>query len=288
MAVTAATRARVRIRSVAHARTRRRGREGEQMVQDGARPLDGRVAIVTGSASGIGRASALAFAAAGAKVVVADRDAVNGQGTADLVHDAGGDATFVACDVTDEASVAAMVAATLDTYGRLDAAHNNAGISPVSGDTVSCPKETWDAIIGVNLTGVWLCMKHQIPAMLRGGGGAIVNTSSGVGLIAIAAMPAYVASKHGVIGITKVAALDYATRGIRVNAICPGTVLTPLVADKAAEGFYDIEAMASMSPMKRLGGTDEIAAAAVWLCSDAASFVTGVALPVDGGTVIGK
>lgn len=258
------------------------------MVQDGARPLDGRVAIVTGSASGIGRASALAFAAAGAKVVVADRDAVNGQGTADLVHDAGGDATFVACDVTDEASVAAMVAATLDTYGRLDAAHNNAGISPVSGDTVSCPKETWDAIIGVNLTGVWLCMKHQIPAMLRSGGGAIVNTSSGVGLIAIAAMPAYVASKHGVIGITKVAALDYATRGIRVNAICPGTVLTPLVADKAAEGFYDIEAMASMSPMKRLGGTDEIAAAAVWLCSDAASFVTGVALPVDGGTVIGK
>lgn len=250
--------------------------------------LDAKVAIVTGSASGIGRASAQAFSTAGAKVVVADIDAVGGEETARLIREAGGDALHVTVDVTDEASVAAMVEATVSHYGRLDAAHNNAGISPLSGNTVDCPRSTWDAIIAVNLTGVWQCMKFEIPAMLRTGGGAIVNTSSGVGLIAIAAMPPYVASKHGVIGITKVAALDFATQGIRVNAICPGTVLTPLVDEKAKQGFYDIDAMAAMAPMKRLGTTAEIAAAAVWLCSDASSFVTGVALPVDGGTVVGR
>jgi NAD(P)-dependent dehydrogenase (short-subunit alcohol dehydrogenase family) len=250
--------------------------------------LEGKVAIVTGSASGIGRASAQAFAAAGAKVVVADIDRNGGEETARLIRSDGGEAVHVTVDVTDEASVAAMVDATVGHYGRLDAAHNNAGISPVSGDTVDCPRSIWDAIIAVNLTGVWQCMKFEIPAMLQSGGGAIVNTSSGVGLIAIAAMPPYVASKHGVVGITKVAALDYATRGIRVNAICPGTVLTPLVDEKAKQGFYDIESMAAMAPMKRLGTTAEIAAAAVWLCSDAASFVTGVALPVDGGTVVGR
>src|SRR5688500_9620267 len=251
-------------------------------------PLEGKVAIVTGSASGIGQASAQAFAAAGAKVVVADIDPVGGEATARLIRAAGGDALHVSADVTVEASVSALVDATVGHYGRLDAAHNNAGISPVSGNTVDCPRSTWDAIIAVNLTGVWQCMKFEIPAMLRSGGGAIVNTSSGVGLIAIAAMPPYVASKHGVVGINKVAALDYATQGIRVNAICPGTVLTPLVDEKAKQGFYDIEAMAAMAPMKRLGSTSEIAAAAVWLCSDAASFVTGVALPVDGGTVVGR
>jgi NAD(P)-dependent dehydrogenase (short-subunit alcohol dehydrogenase family) len=250
--------------------------------------LDGKVAIVTGSASGIGRASAQAFADAGAKVVVADIDAAGAQETAQRINKDGGDALAVQVDVTDESSVAALVDTTLAHYGRLDAAHNNAGISPVSGDTVACRRDTWDAIIAVNLTGVWQCMKFEIPAMLQSGGGAIVNTSSGVGLIGIAAMPPYVASKHGVVGITKVAALDYATRGIRVNAICPGTVLTPLVDEKAKQGFYDIDAMAAMAPMKRLGSTAEIAAAAVWLCSDASSFVTGVALPVDGGTVVGR
>jgi NAD(P)-dependent dehydrogenase (short-subunit alcohol dehydrogenase family) len=250
--------------------------------------LDGKVAIVTGSASGIGRASAQAFADAGAKVVVADIDAAGADETAQRIRKDGGDALAVQVDVTDESSVAALVESTLAHYGRLDAAHNNAGISPVSGDTVACRRDTWDAIIAVNLTGVWQCMKFEIPAMLQSGGGAIVNTSSGVGLIGIAAMPPYVASKHGVVGITKVAALDYATRGIRVNAICPGTVLTPLVDEKAKQGFYDIDAMAAMAPMKRLGSTAEIAAAAVWLCSDASSFVTGVALPVDGGTVVGR
>jgi NAD(P)-dependent dehydrogenase (short-subunit alcohol dehydrogenase family) len=250
--------------------------------------LDGRVAVVTGSASGIGRASAQAFAAAGAQVMVADVDAEGGGETAELIRAAGGDATFVRCDVTDEQSVAAMVEAAVRTYGKLDAAHNNAGISPVTGDTVACTRETWDAVLAVNLTGVWLCCKHQIPAMVRAGGGAIVNTSSGVGLVGIAAMPAYVASKHGVVGITKVAALDYATQGVRVHAICPGTVRTPLVEDKVKAGFYTLEHMAALAPMRRLAETDEIAAAAVWLCSDATSFVTGVALPVDGGTIIGR
>ncbi len=250
--------------------------------------LDGKVAIVTGSGSGIGRGSALAFAGAGARVVVADIDADRGDETVREIRGAGGEASYVSVDVTDEDSVAAMVAAAVDRYGRLDCAHNNAGISPLSGDTASCPKSVWDAIIAVNLTGVWLCMKHEIPAMLDGGGGAIVNTSSGAGLQGVAGMPPYVASKHGVIGLTKVAALDYGTRGIRVNAICPGTVLTPLVQQKADLGFYNVEAMAAMAPMKRLGLPAEMGAAAVWLCSDMASFVTGVALPVDGGTVAGS
>ena len=177
-----------------------------------------------------------------------------------------------------------MVSSVIEEWGRLDAAHNNAGISPYTGDTVACSKDDWDAVLAVNLTGVWLCMHHEIPAMLESGGGAIVNTSSGVGLKAFPGQPAYVASKHGVVGLTKAAALEFATRGVRVNAICPGTVLTPLVERKLGL-LYDKDFMRQANPMKRFGETEEIAAAAVWLCSDEASFVTGVALPVDGGIV---
>jgi NAD(P)-dependent dehydrogenase (short-subunit alcohol dehydrogenase family) len=248
----------------------------------------GRVALVTGAGSGIGRATATEFARAGAQVAVADvvEDAAR-QTVAGIEAEAPGAARAFACDVSDEASVAALVAAVVGAFGRLDAAHNNAGISPLTGGVVECDRDVWDRVLAVNLTGVWLGMKHEIPALLAGGGGAIVNTSSGAGLQGIAGMPAYVASKHGVVGLTKTAALEYATRGVRVNAVCPGTVRTPFLEEKAAAGFYTLEGMAASCPMKRLAEPEEIAAAVVWLCSDAASFVTGAVIPVDGATVAG-
>src|SRR5439155_2261678 len=203
------------------------------------------------------------------------------------IGEAGGDATFMPCDVSQEEDVAALVARIVDTYGRLDFAHNNAGISPPTGTVTETSKELWDAIIAVNLTGVWLGMKHEIPAMLAAGGGAIVNTSSGAGLTGVRKMSPYVASKHGVIGITKTAALEYGGAGIRVNAICPGTTETPLVTSKVAVGFYTLEQMAALAPVNRIADPSEIAAAAVWLCSDEAAFVNGAIFPVDGGTLAG-
>ncbi|MBP1687161.1 MAG: putative oxidoreductase, family [Deltaproteobacteria bacterium] len=250
--------------------------------------FNGRVALVTGAGAGIGRASARAFAAAGAAVAVVDIDAGLGEETVTLIRQTGGTAArFFPCDVSDEQQVAGLVRAVADTYGRLDFAHNNAGISPVTGNTANCPKALWDRIIAVNLTGVWLGMKYEIPAMIAAGGGAIVNTSSGVGLKAFPNQPAYVASKHGVVGLTKTAALEFATAGIRVNAICPGATLTPMVETKARAGAYTIEGMASMCPMKRIADPDEIAQVAVWLCSAGASFVNGAILPVDGGILAG-
>jgi len=248
--------------------------------------LDG-VALVTGAGSGIGRASAIAFAAAGARVAVVDVDKAAADETVARIAEAGGDATFMPCDVSQEEDVAALVARIVDTYGRLDFAHNNAGISPPTGTVTETSKELWDAILAVNLTGVWLGMKHEIPAMLAAGGGAIVNTSSGAGLTGVRKMSPYVASKHGVIGITKTAALEYGGAGIRVNAICPGTTETPLVTSKVAVGFYTLEQMAALAPVNRIADPSEIAAAAVWLCSDEASFVNGAIFPVDGGTLAG-
>jgi NAD(P)-dependent dehydrogenase (short-subunit alcohol dehydrogenase family) len=248
--------------------------------------LDG-VALVTGAGSGIGRASAIGFAAAGATVAVVDVDKAGADETVARITEAGGDATFMACDVSQEEEVAALIARVVDTYGRLDFAHNNAGISPPTGTVTETSKELWDAILAVNLTGVWLGMKHEIPAMLASGGGAIVNTSSGAGLAGVRKMSPYVASKHGVIGITKTAALEYGGEGIRVNAICPGTTETPLVTSKAAVGFYTLEQMAALAPMNRIADPSEIAAAAVWLCSGEASFVNGAIFSVDGGTLAG-
>jgi NAD(P)-dependent dehydrogenase (short-subunit alcohol dehydrogenase family) len=245
-----------------------------------------RVAIVTGAASGIGRASAMAFAAAGARVAVVDVDAEGGEATAAAICAEGGEAKFVRCDVRDDESVAAMVRTVIDMWGRLDMAHNNAGISPHTGNTVDCTKADWDAVLAVNLTGVFLCMHHEIRAMLGHGGGAIVNTSSGVAFKAFPGQPAYLASKHGVVGLTKGAALEFAAQGIRVNCICPGTVMTPLVEQKLGL-LYDADFMRDANPMKRFGEAGEIAAAAVWLCSDSASFVNGAVLPVDGGIVAG-
>jgi NAD(P)-dependent dehydrogenase (short-subunit alcohol dehydrogenase family) len=247
--------------------------------------MSGRVAIVTGGSTGIGRASAVAVARRGANVVVADVNDAAAAETVDLVKAEGAEARYVRTDVTDSAQVAAMVDATVDAFGRLDYAHNNAGMSGASAGVVDCTEDQWNRTLALNLTGVFLSMKFEIPKMLAAGGGAIVNTSSGAGLVGFAALPAYVASKHGVIGLTKSAALELVRAGIRVNAICPGTTRTPMIEGYIG-GDPQIEKLMTMaSPLGRMAKPEEMAEAAVWLCSDAASFVNGVALPVDAGAV---
>lgn len=244
-----------------------------------------KVALVTGGSSGIGRATALAFARAGAKVAVADLNSVGGQETVSLITGAGGEACFIEADMGEATSVAAMVEKAVETYGRLDYAHNNAGIEGVLKRTAEQDEEDWAPVIQINLTGVWLCMKYEIPHMLRQGGGAIVNTASGAGLIGVKRMAAYVASKHGVVGLTKTAALEYAKSGIRINAVCPGVIKTAMV-DRVSDNRPDVlDKMIAAEPIGRSGQPEEIAEAVVWLCSDAASFVTGHAMAVDGGAV---
>lgn len=249
--------------------------------------FDRRVALVTGGGSGIGRATAQGFAAQGAKVAILDQDDAAGQGTLALIEQAGGEAIFLPTDVTNEAEVAKAVGATVERFGRLDAAFNNAGISPDTGNTTECSRDQWDRIFAVNSTGVWLCMKHEIQAMLRTGGGAIMNTGSVSSLRAAPGIPAYVASKHAVIGLTKVAALEFAKQGVRVNCVCPGMIATPMLEKKAADGYFNIgDYVHSAVPADRLGQPEEIAAAVIWACSDSASYLTGATLSVDGGMVI--
>ncbi|WP_405668102.1 glucose 1-dehydrogenase [Streptomyces sp. NBC_01166] len=243
----------------------------------------GQVALVTGAASGMGIATARAFAHAGAAVVLADlnKDAVDK--AAKELTDAGHKAIGVACDVTDEDQAAAMVKTAVDTYGRLDMAYNNAGIQAPPSDAADETAEEFDRVNAVNLRGVWAAQKHELRLMRTQGSGAIVNCSSLGGLVGLPERAAYHASKHGVIGLTKSAAVEYAPKGIRINAICPGVIETPMVADML-EGQADAMAeIMSQQPIGRLGRAEEVAAAAVWLCSPAASFVIGVALPVDGG-----
>jgi NAD(P)-dependent dehydrogenase (short-subunit alcohol dehydrogenase family) len=247
--------------------------------------MSGKVAIVTGGSTGIGRASALAFARRGANVVIADVNDDAGEEAVELVKAEGADARYVRTDVTDSAQVASMVEQTVEAFGRLDYAHNNAGMSGISAGVVDCTEEQWNHTIALNLTGVFLSMKHEIPKMLVAGGGAIVNTSSGAGLVGFAALPAYVASKHGVIGLTKSAALELVRAGIRVNAICPGTTRTPMIENYIGGDPQMEKLMTMASPLGRMAQPEEMAEAAVWLCSDAASFVNGVALPVDAGAV---
>lgn len=247
--------------------------------------MTGKVALVTGGSSGIGRATALAFAREGAKVAVADLNIVGGQETVSLITEAGGEACFIEADMGEAASVAAMVEKTVETYGRLDYAHNNAGIEGVLKRTAEQAEEDWAPVIQINLTGVWLCMKYEIPHMLQQGAGAIVNTASGAGLIGVKRMAAYVASKHGVVGLTKTAALEYAKSGIRINAVCPGVIKTAMV-DRVSGNRPDVlDKMIAAEPIGRSGQPEEIAESVVWLCSDAASFVTGHAMAVDGGAV---
>jgi NAD(P)-dependent dehydrogenase (short-subunit alcohol dehydrogenase family) len=247
--------------------------------------LDGKVALVTGGGSGMGRASALEFAAHGAKVVVADYVAEGGERTVAVIRDKGGEATFVQADVSNPAQVQALIKKVVDTYGRLDCAHNNAGIEGLIGPLADCTVENWNRIIATNLTGVWLCMKYEIPQMLKQGGGAIVNTASAAGLEGIVGLSAYCSSKHGVVALTKAGAKDYAKTGIRVNAVCPGPIDTPMLERIADVSAATIQNAGDSTPMGRNGKPEEVARVAVWLCSDAASYVTGVAMPVDGGFV---
>ena len=243
----------------------------------------GKVALVTGGSSGIGRASALAFAREGARVVVADITVEGGEETVALIKKTGGDATFVKADVAKASEVEALVNTTVAIYGRLDCAHNNAGIEGPGATTVDYAEEAWDRVIAINLKGVWLCMKYEIPQMLKVGAGAIVNTASTAGLVGYPRGSAYVASKHGVAGLTKTAALEYAKTGVRVNAVCPGAIDTPMMGRITDHRPQRAARMAAAEPVGRMGQPEEIAEAVVWLCSDASSFVTGLAMAVDGG-----
>ena len=242
------------------------------------------VAVITGAGSGIGRACALAFAVEGAKVVVADIAVADGEETVGLIKTAGGEAVFVPCNVAKSVDVSALMTKTIETYGRLDYACNNAGIggpAMISGDY---REEDWRAVIDVNLTGAWLCMKYELPIMVKQGNGAIVNMASILGKVGFATAPAYVAAKHGLIGLTQTAALEYATQNIRVNAVCPGFIYTPLLEKAGMQIGSEMHSIISnLHPIKRMGTSEEVAGAVIWLCSDAASFVTGHALMVDGG-----
>ena len=243
--------------------------------------FNGKVALVTGSSFGIGKATAIAFGREGASVICMDW--MDDEDTVRSIEQGGGKAMFIKCDVSDESAVRDAIQNGVSAFGRLDYAFNNAGIEGEQDITGECSTENWNRTLGINLNGIFFCMKYQIPHMLRTDGGSIVNCASVACLAGFEGLPAYVASKHAIVGLTKTAALEYGKQGIRVNAVCPGVIRTPMIDrftgnDKAVEKQF-----VEMEPIGRLGEPEEVASAVVWLCSDTASFVTGTALPVDGG-----
>lgn len=247
--------------------------------------LEGKVGLITGAGSGIGRATSIIFGAEGAKVVVSDINEEGGNETVAMVKEAGGDAIFVRCDVAQSSEVEALIKACVSHYGQLNCAFNNAGISGKMANTVMCSEGNFDRNIAVNLKGVWLCMKNEIQQFLdQGTGGAIVSTASIAGLVAAAYAPAYGAAKHGVNGLTKSAAVEFAKKNIRVNSVCPGLIETPMVVQAGTDSKM-INNMVSSQPIGRMGQPSEIGEAVAWLCSDKASLVTGHCMPVDGGYV---
>ena len=256
-------------------------RLGREELKEKMGRLQGKVALVTGGSSGIGRATAYALAREDARLVVSGRNQERGEETVERITAAGGEAVFIKAEVSNAAEVEAIVAAVIATYGRLDCAVNAAGVG-LFANTVDCPERKWNRVLSVNLKGTWLCMKYEIPQLLKVGGGAIVNVSSITGVTGVANMPAYSASKHGIIGLTKTAALEYAKFGIRINAVCPGSMKTPM-QDPVMSGNPEAEAeLGATHPIGRMGTAAEAAEAIVWLCSDAASFVMGHAMMVDG------
>lgn len=248
--------------------------------------FSGKVAFITGAGTGIGRAAALAFAREGASVAVVGRTADDNQETVRLVEQQGGRAVALEADISQEEDVKAALAQTIDVYGRLDYAFNNAGVEQHKAPLADLDIEEWDRIVNTDLRGTFLCLKHEIPLILQQGGGAIVNTSSGAGLVGIKHNTAYTAAKHGVIGLTRSAALDYADKNLRINAVCPGYIDTPMMDRFTHDSEKERAEVVKQEPIGRAGLPEEIANAAVWLCSDASSFVVGHALAVDGGQTI--